>query len=95
MSPSPDEAGVQARLTFLVEFQRSASTLVRVIGLFAQRDLNITAMSLIEAGDGQALSIDVPTIDSHIAEILSAKIANVIGVQSVRTSSDREVCFPH
>lgn len=94
MPPSPDEAKAQARVTFLVELERSTSTLARVIGLFAQRDLNVTALSLIDAGDGQALSIDVPTIESHIADILSAKIANVIGVQSVRTSSDRKVCFP-
>lgn len=94
MPPSPDKDVVEARVTFLVELERSTSTLARVIGLFAQRDINVVALSLGEAGDGQTLSIDVPAMEAHIAEILSAKIANVIGVQSVRTSLDCEFCYP-
>lgn len=86
MSPSPDGAAGLARVSFLMELERSTSTLGRVIGLFAQRDLNLSALSLIEAGDGQTLSIALPVIEPHVVGILSSKIANIIGVESVRTS---------
>jgi acetolactate synthase small subunit len=81
-------------VSFLVKLERSTSTLGRVIGLFAQRDLNLSTLSLVEAGDGQALSIALPAIDPHAVQILSSKIANIIGVESVRTSLDSPLCMP-
>lgn len=81
---SPERALIEPQVTFHVELERCTSTLARVLGLFAQRDLTLTALTLVEEKGGHSLSICFPISDLGVVDTLEAKISNIVGVRSVQ-----------
>lgn len=72
-------------IAFQLELADSADLLCRVIGLLAQRDLEIAALASGRAtGKGLSLRIAVRELDDVSARIVAAKMARCIGVDRVR-----------
>ena len=71
-------------IAFHLEMASAAELLCRVVGLLAQRDLDIAAIGFGQAsGSGSRLRIDVDGLDHGSARIIAAKMRRCIGVDRV------------
>ena len=72
-------------IAFHLDMANTADLLCRVIGLVAQRDLDIAAIdSRPGAGNGLCVRIGVHALDDASARIVAAKMARCIGVDRVQ-----------
>lgn len=74
---------------FHLEMANAAELLCRVVGLLAQRDLDIAAIGSGETpGGGRQWRIDVDGLDHGSARIIAAKMRRCIGVDRVWLETD-------
>jgi len=75
--------GNDRRCTFDVQLDRCTQTLCRLIGMFAQRDVPLAALTLTDAADGQRLTITTVALDRDAARIVAAKMCQFVAVRVV------------
>lgn len=78
---STDGAG--RRFLFTIEMAQSSNALLRLLGLFAQRDEIIATIELHGGCAGCRLAIGIENLHAAHAEIIAAKMRNVVAVRSV------------
>lgn len=70
--------------TFVVTAARCPQLLCRLLGLFAQQDRTIDALSVEARPHGYRAAITIAGIDAHRAEIIEHKMRAIISVRTVR-----------
>lgn len=73
---------------FHLELSPDAGLLCRVLGLIAQRDLEIVSITARPDGAGMLrLSLEVRDLDALSESIVAAKMARLVGVTALRMSA--------
>ena len=81
-------ATVQGTSVFDIRLERCTQTLCRLIGLFAQRDEALSALTLTDVAGLQSLTIVTDALAPDDARIVAAKMRQFIAVHSVMLCSD-------
>lgn len=78
-----DGEAQQCGWTYTVRLERCTNTICRLLGLFAQFDQNVLALS-VDAGDvGHKLVLSGGDLDARRASLLAEKMAACVGVLDV------------
>lgn len=75
--------GDERNCTFDVLMAPCTQTLCRLIGMFAQRDVPLAALTLTDVAGGQRLTITTAALDRDAARIVAAKMCQVVAVRAV------------
>ncbi len=79
-SPSASQAAVSV---FTVTASAEPGTLIRVLGLFAVRDLVPRFVSCVRELDLLRIEVEVGAVDDDIGQVLAAKLRQIIAVTDV------------